>query len=231
MIHKTWHPFIACGNLFCCWPNPCFHFCLQFCLALLFLLIDLHLSLVCPWNISACSPWCSGNSKWFFLHCCNIHSFVFFPSLKSSMYISHTDLKGLWWLHNCCLEHPAFTVTPSNRSNCQWLHQLDLYEQVSNLLFSLRISFNLTPAGHGIVNLIQMSLCSDVAIFMHNEDFIVPIFPPSVIVLLNQNEMVQCHPFLSFTAILCFGERVRPRLSNHLISMPVCKQVFKLNLK
>lgn len=164
--------------LFCCWPNPCFHFCLQFCLALLFLLIDLHLSLVCPWNISACAPWCSGSSKWFFLHCCNIRSFVFFPSLKSSMYISHTDLKGLWWLHICCLEDPAFTGTPSNRSNCQRLHQLDLYEQVSNLLFSLRISFNLTSAGHGIVNLIQMSAYLDVATFMHNEDQVVPIFLP-----------------------------------------------------
>lgn len=79
--------------LFCCWPNPrCHSFCLQFCLCpIVLLLIDLHLSLVCPWNISACSPWCSGSSKWFFLHCCNIPSFVFFPALMSSMYISHTE--------------------------------------------------------------------------------------------------------------------------------------------
>ena len=80
------------------------------------------------------------------------------------------NLKGLWWLHICCLEDPAFTVILSNRSNCQWLHQLDLYEQVSNLPFSLRIPFNLTLVEYGITNLIQMSPCSDVAIFMHNED-------------------------------------------------------------
>lgn len=157
MIHETQHPLILAeiSLLLCCWPNPCFHFCLQFCLALLFLLmIDLHLSLAWPWNISACSPWCSGSSKWFFLHCWNIWSFVFFRlwCLKS---ISATqNLKGLWWLHICCLEDLAFTVIPSNRSNCQWLHQIDLYEQVSNLPFYLWMPFNLMSAEYGIANLI-----------------------------------------------------------------------------
>lgn len=107
-----------------------------------------------------------------------IHSHLSSFLLLCLQCISATQhLKGLWWLHICCLEDPALTVIPNNRSNWQWLHQLDLYEQVSNLLFSLRITFNLTSAEYGIAKLIQMSPCSDIAIFMQNEVRIIPIFP------------------------------------------------------